>query len=410
MKKCKLGDLLEIQHGYAFKSENYLHQGKFALVKLANISESNNFQFNEDDLTYYESDFPKNMILNEGDLIMPMTEQVIGLLGNSAFIPVVKNFSFVLNQRVGKVIPKSCVDKYYLHYLLATNEVKTQLEYRASGTKQRNISPDNIYGVTVYVPELHLQEKIGSVLYSIEKKINLNKKINATLEAMAKTFYDYWFVQFDFPDENGKPYKTSGGKMIYNAELGRELPVGWEVKELAQIANIVQGNSPNGTTLNETGKGMIFFQGKTDFGFRFPEVRIYTTAPYRLAEKFDTLLSVRAPVGAVNMAHERCCIGRGLTAIKSDYPSFIYYTMIRLQSYLEKLSGIGTTFDSITKDDIMALKICIPPKNFIKMFDAVVSKYDNEILLKTDENDCLAALRDWLLPMLMNGQVRFKEK
>ena len=404
MKKCKLGDLLEIQHGYAFKSENYLHQGKFALVTLANISESNNFQFNEDNLTYYESDFPKNMILNEGDLIMPMTEQVIGLLGNSAFIPVVKNFSFVLNQRVGKVIPKSCVDKYYLHYLLATNEVKTQLEYRASGTKQRNISPDNIYDVTVYVPELHLQEKIGSVLYSIEKKINLNKKINATLEAMAKTLYDYWFVQFDFPDENGKPYKTSGGKMIYNAELGREIPI----KGLAQIANIVQGNSPNGTTLNETGKGMIFFQGKTDFGFRFPEVRIYTTAPYRLAEKFDTLLSVRAPVGAVNMAHERCCIGRGLAAIKSDYPSFIYYTMIRLQSYLEKLSGIGTTFDSITKDDIMALKICIPPKNFIKMFDAVVSKYDNEILLKTDENDCLAALRDWLLPMLMNGQIKFK--
>ena len=408
MKKCKLGDLLEIQHGYAFKSENYLHQGKFALVTLANISESNNFQFNEDNLTYYESDFPKNMILNEGDLIMPMTEQVIGLLGNSAFIPVVKNFSFVLNQRVGKVIPKSCVDKYYLHYLLATNEVKTQLEYRASGTKQRNISPDNIYDVTVYVPELHLQEKIGSVLYSIEKKINLNKKINATLEAMAKTLYDYWFVQFDFPDENGKPYKTSGGKMIYNAELGREIPAGWEIKGLAQIANIVQGNSPNGTTLNETGKGMIFFQGKTDFGFRFPEVRIYTTAPYRLAEKFDTLLSVRAPVGAVNMAHERCCIGRGLAAIKSDYPSFIYYTMIRLQSYLEKLSGIGTTFDSITKDDIMALKICIPPKNFIKMFDAVVSKYDNEILLKTDENDCLAALRDWLLPMLMNGQIKFK--
>lgn len=293
----------------------------------------------------------------------------------------------------------------YLYYFY-------QLEHwkKTTGSTIARLYNDNLRDIEISFPEgIAKQRQIVSILKLLDRKILVNKKINATLEAMAKTLYDYWFVQFDFPDENGKPYKTSGGKMIYNAELGREVPAGWKVKGLAQIANIVQGNSPNGTTLNETGKGMIFFQGKTDFGFRFPEVRIYTTAPYRLAEKFDTLLSVRAPVGAVNMAHEKCCIGRGLAAIKSDYPSFIYYTMIRLQTYLEKLSGIGTTFDSITKDDIMALKICIPPKNYIKMFDTVVSKYDNEILLKTDENDCLAALRDWLLPMLMNGQVRFKE-
>ena len=188
MKKIKLGDLLTIKHGYAFKSENYLKDGNFALVTLANISESNNFQFDKDKLTYYGADFPKDVILNEGDLILPMTEQVIGLLGNSAFVPAVDKFSFVLNQRVGKVIPKSNVDKYYLHYLLATKEVKTQLEYRASGTKQRNISPDNIYDVTVFIPDLPLQKKIGAILYSLEQKINL-------LEAMAKTLYMHEFFR-----------------------------------------------------------------------------------------------------------------------------------------------------------------------------------------------------------------------
>ena len=176
------------------------------------------------------------------------------------------------------------------------------------------------------------------------------------------------------------------------------------------IAQIIQGNSPEGKTLNDTGEGTIFFQGKTDFDFRFPKPRIYTTAPYRLAKKFDTLLSVRAPVGDVNMAFENCCIGRGLAAIQSDYPSFIFYTMKRLKKFLEKRGGIGTTFDSITKDEILKLKICIPPKQFIKKFESLAKKFDEEIFTKSAENNLLENLRDFLLPMLMNGQVSFKKE
>ena len=267
-----------------------------------------------------------------------------------------------------------------------------------------------IKNIELDLPPLDTQRKIGNFLYALDDKIALNKKINATLEAMAKTLYDYWFVQFDFPDENGKPYKSSGGKMIYSSELGRDIPVGWEVQRLSDIATIIQGNSPNGSTLNDTGEGMIFFQGKTDFGFRFPEVRIYTTAPYRLAEKFDTLLSVRAPVGDVNMAHEKCCIGRGLATIHSDFPSFVYYMLKKLKPRLEKLGSIGTTFDSITKDDVIALKINMPSKKLVKKFENIVSKFDEEIFKKTDESRRLAELRDWLLPMLMNGQIGCKEK
>lgn len=303
------------------------------------------------------------------------------------------------------------IDANFLYYQLTRDEVVDKLQSIAeqSTTAYPSIKPSDLGNLSIDLPPLEQQKKIAAVLSALDDKIALNKKINATLEAMAKTLYDYWFVQFDFPDEHGKPYKTSGGKMIYSAELGRDIPAGWAVGTLSAFATVIQGNSPDGATLNKIGEGMIFFQGKTDFGFRFPEVRIYTTAPYRLAEKFDTLLSVRAPVGDVNMAHEKCCIGRGLAAIHSDYPSFVYYMLKKLKLRLEKLGSIGTTFDSITKDDVMALKICIPPARLVEKFKNVISKFDAEIFNKTDESRRIADLRDWLLPLLMNGQVNFKE-
>ena len=183
-QKIYLKDILTIKHGFAFKSENYVDHSEYALVTLANISDSNNFQIDWKKTTYYGSDFPEQFILNDNDLIMPLTEQVVGLFGNSAFVPHYENIKFVLNQRVGKVIPvgnKS--DKYYLHYLLATDMVKNQLEYRASGTRQRNISPEDIYDVQVFLPKIEEQKKIGNILYSIEAKININNKINDNLVA-----------------------------------------------------------------------------------------------------------------------------------------------------------------------------------------------------------------------------------
>lgn len=300
------------------------------------------------------------------------------------------------------------INSKFLYYALSEDKFFDYATTTAKGTKMPR--GDKLSIVNYSVPDLSLetQKKIAALLGALDDKIALNKKINATLEAMAKTLYDYWFVQFDFPDENGKPYKASGNKMIYNAELGQDIPDGWKVQNLSEITTIIQGNSPDGSTLNDTGEGTIFFQGKTDFGFRFPEVRIYTTAPYRLAEKFDTLLSVRAPVGDVNMAHEKCCIGRGLAVIHSDFPSFVYYMLKKLKPRLEKLGSIGTTFDSITKDDLMALKISMPSKKLVKKFENIVSKFDEEIFNKTEESRRLVALRDWLLPMLMNGQVTCK--
>ena len=123
---------------------------------------------------------------------------------------------------------------------------------------------------------------------------------------MAKQLYDYWFVQFDFPNEDGKPYKSSGGTMVWNEKLKREIPQGWSNGVLSDVANITMGQSPDGSSYNEDGEGIIFYQGSTDFGLRFPDIRQYTTSPSRYANKGDILMSVRAPVGALNIANY-CC-------------------------------------------------------------------------------------------------------
>lgn len=206
MERTKLGELFKIKQGYAFKSKNYVSKSQYALCTLANISESNTFQYKPHKTSYYGEDFPAEFLLQENDLIMPLTEQVIGLLGNTALVPYVKNVQFLLNQRVGKIIhDERKSDKYFLHYLLATQLVKRQLEFRASGTKQRNISPNDVYDVMVCLPSREKQRLIGKTLYNIEKKIDLNNQINKSLEKIAKTLYDYWFGQFDFPDENKRP-------------------------------------------------------------------------------------------------------------------------------------------------------------------------------------------------------------
>jgi len=393
MKKIKLGDLLTIKHGYAFKSEHYLNDGNFALVTLANISESNNFQFDKEKLTYYGASFPQDVILKEGDLILPMTEQVIGLLGNSAFIPAVDGFSFVLNQRVGKVIPSSNVDKYYLHYLLATKEVKTQLEYRASGTKQRNISPENIYDVTVLVPDLPSQKKIGSVLYSLEQKINLNKKINATLESMAKTLYDYWFVQFDFPDENGKPYKTSGGKMIYSPKLGRDIPVGWEIKHVADLTVVKTGKEDaNFATVN--GKFAYFTCGKDIVRCDVPAFEGHAVL---LAGNGD--FNVKHYTGKFN-AYQRTYV---LIPDDEKYYALLYIAIKNVINQLIK-NSVGSIVKFITIGDVNSITL-LAPKNdsLLKMLNILIYKIEQ----LQSENCRLAELRDWLLPMLMNGQIKF---
>lgn len=251
------------------------------------------------------------------------------------------------------------------------------------------------------------QDNIVSILQGLDRKIAINRQINQNLEAMAKQLYDYWFVQFDFPDENGRPYKSSGGKMVWNNKLKREIPEGWDDGILIDIANITMGQSPDGSSYNEVGEGMLFYQGSTDFGMRFPSVRQYTTAPSRFAKKGDILMSVRAPVGSINIANNDCCIGRGLSAINSKLGSIshLYYILNDLRIAFDQRNAAGTTFGSITKEDLCSLPIIIPSDEVIRAFEKICSPMFDRQMILGEEMDTIIKQRDELLPLLMNGQV-----
>lgn len=181
----------------------------------------------------------------------------------------------------------------------------------------------------------------------------------------------------------------------------------WQSGTLSDIAVITMGQSPKGDTFNETGNGAVFYQGRTDFGFRFPTRRLYTTEPKRIAECGDSLMSVRAPVGDLNIAYEECCIGRGLAAIRSkdNHQSFIFYTLFSLKKQLDVFNGEGTVFGSINKDALNSMEIMIPPIDLIDKFESVVCPMDRAIYNNYEEICRLQAIRDSLLPKLMNGEI-----
>ena len=304
---------------------------------------------------------------------------------------------------------KGCVDPRYLYLLLTQPSITEYIGNIADTAVSAypSINPSDISALSFNFPEFHIQNKIADVWENYDRKIALNRAINDNLEAMAKQLYDYWFVHYDFPNEEGKPYKSSGGKMVWNEILKREIPEGWRDGCFSDIANITMGQSPDGSSYNEDGEGEIFYQGSTDFGIRFPSVRMYTTAPTRFAKQGDILMSVRAPVGAVNIANTDCCIGRGLSAINSKIGSmtYIYFVIHYLKVRFDSLNSAGTTFGSITKDDLYGLPIVIPSTDVIKMYESISKPIFDKQMNIGQEIENLTKQRDNLLPLLMNGQV-----
>jgi len=302
---------------------------------------------------------------------------------------------------------KEDFDSKFVFYSLIRDDFFAHMMRGSKGTKMPRGDKNQVLSFLIPDLEIKVQKKISDVLSSIDAKIELNNKVNLELEELAITLFNYWFVQFDFPDKNGKPYKRSGGKMEWNETIKREIPDGWKDGELQDIANITMGQSPAGDTYNENQEGVIFFQGCTDFGNRFPTIRQYTTKPARFAKEGDILLSVRAPVGTLNIAKEDCCIGRGLASLnsKDNCLPYLFGVMLNLKQIFDRRNVDGTTFGSITKDDLFSLKIIKPENAVLKKYNSIVNpifQKQNKIEL---ENLELIKLRDWLIPLLMNGQI-----
>ena len=306
MRTYKLKELLSIKNG---KDHKELKNGAIPIFGSGGIMR-----------------FGDKAIYNDESILLPRK----GTLSNIQYVN--KPF-WTVDTIYYTIVNKGLANPFYLYNFIKSLD----LSKLNTGTGVPSMTFDSYYNLDIILPELEVQHKIASVLSALNSKIELNNRINTDLEAMAKTLYDYWFVQFDFPDKNGKPYKSSGGKMVWNEELKREIPEGWEFLNLSDIAEIIMGQSPEGETYNSDGNGMIFYQGRTDFGFRYPAITTFTTSPKKKALKNDILMSVRAPVGDLNIAIENCSIGRGVAALRSKNKSnsTLFYTLKLLKSYFE---------------------------------------------------------------------------
>ena len=348
-----------------------------------------------------------------GDVVMT-TEAPLGEIAQ------IDNRKVALGQRLITLRGKpEVLNNTYLKFAMQAAFVQNQLKARSTGTTVLGISQRELRKVEIPLPSLPEQHRIAHILSTLDDKIELNRQMNETLEATARAIFKSWFVNFDpvkAKVEGRKPpcmdAETAAlfPSAFKDSALGK-IPDRWQVATIDDDFNLVMGQSPPGSTYNEDGEGILFYQGRKDFGFRYPTQRVYCTAPKRFAEKGDTLVSVRAPVGDINMASEKCSIGRGVATIrhKTRSRSYTYYTMQSLQEIFSRYEAEGTVFGSISKTDFQTLSYLRPPDEIVEAFERLVHPLDQTIENNENESRTLAQTRDTLLPKLLSGEIRVDE-
>jgi type I restriction enzyme, S subunit len=280
----------------------------------------------------------------------------------------------------------SSIDSTFISYQFGSQSYKEWMFQNSTGATMPSLNQQVLKLLPITLPPLPEQKTIASILSSLDDKIDLLHRQNRTLEAIAETFFRQWFIE--------------------------EAQADWEEGTLGSEFDFTMGQSPSGSSFNEEGIGVPMFQGNADFGFRFPMERVYTTEPTRFAKQLDTLVRVRAPVGAQNMAHKECCIGRGVAAFRYKKDSHFYtYTYFKLRSLMEeikKFNDEGTVFGSISKSDFEALVVTIPSSELILRFENVLKPVNDKVIKNCQQIRILEKLRDTLLPKLMSGEVRVK--
>lgn len=337
----------------------------------------------------------KNDYLKSGDVVFVRSNGNKALVGRSLFIEKDESIAisgFCIRARLhdARLSPK------YFAYFTKTDFFKRSIGHTAS-TSINNLNQGVLADVEVPVPSIEDQSRIVFALDAIQEKITLNNKINAELEAMAKLIYDYWFVQFDFPDENGDPYKSSGGKMVWCDQLKRGIPEGWEPTTLEEFVLVKKGTLITEETANthgdikvvSAGIGFSYFHDKANF----PENTV-------------TVSASGASAGFINYWHEPifandCTVVRGDTLAKT----IIAYHFLKMRQAYIYQQARGSAQPHVYPKDLQILRTEIPCKNVLRKFGEVIEPLYATMENHLKQNQELASLRDWLLPMLMNGQV-----
>ena len=314
------------------------------------------------------------------------------------------------------VVDEDVVDFHYCYYLLISDKITNYLcgqNTNTSGSHKR-IDPNNFLNIEIKLPKMSIQRQIGKTLSALDRKIVLNKQINDNLEAMAKQLYDYWFVQFDFPNEEGKPYKSSGGAMVWNERLKREIPIGWTCCSIKEMCDI------NKKTINKDEHKQIEYldTGSITQG-HISNTEIYNVdmAPSRAQRKVENLSILYSSVrprllhyGILSKPKENFIVSTGFVTLdaKCKKMALMVYYFLTSNTITEHLASIADTavssYPSISPDDIAYLDIVIPSNDIIQKYNDIVEPMFRKMSTLRKEIDSLTKQRDELLPLLMNGQ------
>lgn len=383
---CKLGDLIEIKHGFAFLGEHFADSGTHIVLTPGNFFDNGGFKTKDDKEKWYRGPIPSDFVLNQGDLIVVMTEQAEGLLGSSAIIP--RSEIYLHNQRLGlvQIRNKDQADTRYLYHLFNWKPVRQQIRGSASGTKIRHTSPSRISDVKVRVPPLPIQQRIASVLCAYDDLIENNQRRIKILEEMARTIYREWFVNFRFPG-----HKSS--LIPLNKD---EIPKDWQIKKVEEIIKrISAGKKYDQKTVQQVGATPVLDQGKSGvIGFHDDE-------PGVIASEVNPVI-----VFANHTCYQRI-VHFPFSAIQNVLPFIPSIQMQRNIYWLHMATNELIEFNDYKGHwpEFSQKQVVVPPEQLTKKFGDIVSPMFRMILKLERANINLRSTRDLILPRLLSGQI-----
>ena len=412
MKKIRLGDLVNTSSGATPLSSNkeYYENGDIPWINSGEVGQ-------------YKINFAEKFITKEGfeksnTKIFPKDTILVAMYGATAGKTSILNINACTNQAVCAILPSENVNNIFLKYKL--DSIYDYLVQISSGSARDNLSQKVIQDLEINLPLLETQQKIAKILSDIDDKIEVLHQINDNLAELAKTIYDYWFVQFDFPDENGKPYKSSGGKMVYNNVLKREIPEGWEVKRIGEFIDLERGVTYTKENISEKSFQNIGVLRATNISGNKIDLNnlVYISNKLKdsqILKQFDTLIVMssgsKEHIGKNGIYYfsEQNAFGAFCAKIRAKEKMVFEFINVFLQSESFKVyiknQCLGTNINNLNNTHILLCPILKPADNILELYHYNTKNIFQKIAYNTQQIQHLQSLRDWLLPMLMNGQI-----
>ena len=414
MPKMKLSDIGSLSRGkskHRPRNDKILYGGKYPFVQTSDIKNANHI-LQTFEQTYNEIGLKQSKLWSKNTICITIAANIAdsAILGFDACFP---------DSVIGLTVNDKIANYHYVEYLL--QYYKRIIQNQSNGTSQENINLETFEQVYFDIPSLDIQNDISNILYSIDKKIELNNKINSELEHFAKTLYEYWFVQFDFPDENERPYKSSGGKLFFDEIYKKSIPIGWEIQNFNSndLTEIIQPSIDKFEnekiylpTANIQDDKIIDFSNKITYKNRESRANMQ---PIRSSVWFAKMKNSKKILYFADYSKkylDSLILSTGLCGLycKNNSLEYIWNTINREYFEIKKDSlAHGATQQAINNDDLISIPLLIPPKNLIEQYHNKVKSIYKQKYLKEIENINLTTLRDFLLPMLMNGQVTIKQ-